>query len=269
MGLAMTAVAAGCGGDGGGGTDEDVGGAAPTTAAVSTAPPTTATGTGPRTDLTLRIADVRLENSEESDNGVRILLPNGVATASVTLTGLPSPNRVISVCQARELERRLSTAVCRQPASGESTTVTLGADASGIEIVQAGLSSSGPEGNTTTLGEVTIRYAASSREVDVRMSQIASGESGARPSFSLTPAGTSGAYRATLTWTVIQVFGGTPSNAQVEVVQGGNVVNSAQGGGLQVQLNGNVPPPVADAAVRVQNIGTSALVNPKLDLLLP
>jgi hypothetical protein len=267
MVLAMTVVAAACGGDGGG-ADDDVGAGVSTTT-PSSAPSTTAAATGPRTDLTLRITDLRLENSEESDNGVRILLPDGVTTASVTLAGLPSPNRVISVCQARELDRRLSTAVCRQPASGEAVTVALGAEASGVEIVQAGLSSSGPEGNATTLGDVTIRYAASSREVDVRLSQIPAGEAGARPSFSLTPAGTTGAYRAALTWTVIQVFGGTPSNAQLELVRGGNVVDSAQSGGLQVQLNGTMTPPGGDAAVRVQNVGPSALVGPKLDMLLP
>lgn len=270
MVLAMSVVAAACGDDGGGGGDQDIAGATTTTAAGTSVPvPSTAGGTTvPPTNLTLRVTDVRLLNSEESDNGVRILLPPGVATASVTITGLPSPNRVISVCQANDLDRRMSTAACRMPASGEAVNVTLGSAASGVEIVQAGVSSAGAAGNTTALEEVTIRYAASSREVNVRLSQIAAGESGSRPSFGLTPAGSTGEYRANLTWTVIQVFGGSPSNALVELVQGGNVANKADGGGLQVQLTGTVTPP-GEAAIRVQNIGSSAMVSPKLALLLP
>ena len=266
--LAMAAAAVGCGGDGGGGDDDlaaPPGTAAPTT---TVAVPSTAAGTTVApTDLTLRIADVRLVNSDESDNAVRILLPAGVASASVTLTNLPSPNRVISVCQARDLDRRLSTAACRMPASGEAVNVALGAVATGVEIVQAAVSSSGPAGNTTTLDEITLRYAAPSRDVNVRMPQIAAGESGGRPTFALTPRGTTGAYRATLTWTVIQVFGGTPTNAQVELLQGGSSVNRAEGGGLEVKLDGTVP--AGEATIRVSNIGSSAMVGPKLSLLLP
>ena len=269
--VALMAFAAACGGDGGGDAEEDIGAAAPTTAPATTLPtPSTAPGTTlPPTALTLRITDVRLVNSEESDNGVRILLPAGVPTALVTVTGLPSPNRVISVCQANDLDRRLSTAACRMPASGEAVNVTLGSVASGVEIVQIGVSSSGPAGNTTALGEITIRYSAGSREVNARLAQIASGESGGRPTFALTPAGTGGAYQARLTWTVIQVFGGSASNAQLELVQDGNVTNRAEGGGLDVRLTGNAGGSAGDAAIRVQNAGSSALVGPKLALQLP
>ena len=264
----LVALAAACGGDGGGDADEDIGAAAPSTAPATTLPTASTATTLAPTALTLRITDVRLVNSEESDNGVRILLPAGVPTASVTITGLPSPNRVISVCQANDLDRRLSTAACRMPAGGEAVNVTLGSVASGVEIVQAGVSSSGPAGNTTTLGEITIRYSAASREVNARLAQIASGESGGRPTFALTPAGAGGAYQARLTWTVIQVFGGSPSNAQLELVQDGNVTNRAEGGGLDVRLSGNAAAS-GDAAIRVQNAGSSSLVSPKLALQLP
>ncbi len=268
MVLALALVAASCGGD----ADEDVAAVtttiAPVPATTATVPTTVGGTTVAATPLTLRITDIRLLNSEESDNAVRILLPAGVASASVTVAGLPSPNRVISVCQADDLDRRLTTAACRMPASGEAVNVALGSAAKGVEIVQAGVSSSGPEGNTTTLGEVTIRYTASSRDVSVRLSQIAGGDSGAKPTFALTPTGTTGAYQARLTWTVIQVFGGTPSSALVELVQGGNVANKAEGGGLNVQLNGTLSPP-GEATIRVQNAGSSALVAPKLALTLP
>lgn len=265
----VAALAAGCGDDGG---DGDDGGATASTVTPPTVPapaPSTTAATAAPTSLTLRMTDVQLVNSEESDNGLRVLLPAGVATASVTLAGLPSPNRVISVCQARDLERRLTTAVCRTPASGEAVAVALGDAASGVEIVQVGVSSAGPAGNSTVLGEVTIRYAASSRELSARLPQIAAGGSGGRPLFSLTPPGASGSYRATLTWTVIQVFGGSPSSGLLELVRGDSVLNRAEGGGLDVRLSGEVPAPVGDAAIRAQNVGSSAMVSPKLTLLLP
>lgn len=264
--MVMTGVASACGG--GGSTDTTAGGPTSTTAAATTVPvPTTsAVPTGPLADLTLRIADVRVVNSEEADNGMRILLPAGVATASVTLTGVPSPNQVISVCQANNLDSRLIGAACRTPASGEAVTVNLGAVASGVEIIQVGVSGTGPAANSTALDAVTIRYSASSREVNARLAQIAAGE---HPSFALTPAGTDGAYRATLSWTVIQVFGGTVTNGQLQLLQGGTAANQAQGGPAGVQLDGKVPPPIGDVAIRVQNTGDGAMVTPKLGLLLP
>jgi len=270
MFLTLAAAAAGCGG--GGGTDENVQGppdSTPATAATTVPVPSTSAGTTvPGTNLSLRMTDLRLLNSEESDNGLRVLLPAGVTSASVTVMGLPSPNRVISVCQASELDRRLSTAACRMPANGEAVTLPLGSAASGVEIIQVGVSGSGPAASTTSLDEVTIKYTASSREVNVRLPQIASGEAGGRPTFALAPASPNGNYRATLTWSVIQVFGGTSSNAQVELVQGGSAANKAEGGGLDVRLNGTLSPP-GEGAIRVGNIGSGAMVSPKLALLLP
>lgn len=267
MAMAMTALAAACGGDSGGGS---AGSQSTTTGVATTAPSTTTGSTAPATNLTLRITDVRLVNSEESDSGMRVLLPAGVTTASVTLTGLPTPNQVISVCQARQLESRFNGATCRSPANGEAVTVALGAAASGVEVVQVGTVGAGPAGNSAVLDEVTIRYAASSRELSVRLPQIAAGDGGGggRPTFSLTPPGADGAYRATLTWMVIPVFGGNPTNGQIELLQGGAPTNQAQGGG-EVRLSGNVAPPVANVALRVQNLGGSSLVAPKLALLLP
>ena len=267
--LAMTVVAAGCGG-GGGGTDDSLdGGSTATTAGASTVPvATTAPGTTlPSASLTLRLNEVRLVNSEESDSGMRILLPAGVASAAVTLTGLPTPNQVISVCQARELDNRMTGAFCRTPANGEVVTVPLGTAASGVELVQVGSAGPGPAGNSALLDEVNIRYAASSRELSVRLPQIAA-ENGGRPTFRLTPASADGAYRAALSWTSIPVFGGNVTSGRIELLQGGNVTNQAQGG-ADTRLTGNVPPPIGDAAIRVSNSGGGALVSPKLTLLLP
>jgi hypothetical protein len=265
-GVILLAAAAACGG--GGGSGVDAGGPTTTAAAATTVPvPSTAGGTTvPPTNLALKVTDVHLVNSEESDNGMRILLPAGATSASVTLTGLPSPNQVISVCQARDLDSRLTGAACRAPADGEAVNVTLGAAASGVEIVQVGVTGSGPGGNTAKLDSVVIRYAASSRELNVRLPQIAAGE---QPTFALTPAGADGAYRAALTWTVIAVFGGTPSSGQVQLLQNGGVASQAQGGAAGVNLNGTVPPPAGDLAIRLRNTGEAALVTPKLAALLP
>lgn len=267
--VVLALAAAGCGSDGGG--DPAGEGASPTTVPATTAPvPSTAGGTTvPPTNLTLRITDVRLVNSEESDSGMRVLLPAGVTTASVTITGLPSPNQVVSVCQAQELDRRFSGAACRRPASGEAVNVALGSAASGVEVVQVGVTGAGAAGNTLELEEVTIRYAASSREVNARLPQIAAGESGGRPAFGLTPASADGTYRATLTWTVIPVFGGTSASGQLELLEGGNATGQAQSGAGQAQLTGKVSTPGRDAAIRVQNTGSAALVTPKLNALLP
>jgi hypothetical protein len=67
---------------------------------------------------------------------------------------------------------------------------------------------------------------------------------------------------------VIGVFGGAPSSGQLELLQGGAVINQAQGG-ADVRLNGNVPPPAGDVAIRVRNPGAAALVSPKLTVVLP
>lgn len=264
----MSVALAGCGG--GGNDDGGDGAQTTTTAGATTVPVLTTVGaaSGPATELTLRVTDVRLVNSEESDNGVRILLPAGVATASVTLSGLPTPNRVISVCQARELDRRQSGAACRNPTNGEAVTVTLGTAASGVEIVQLGTVNAGPEGNSAALEEIVVRYTAPSREVNVRLAQIAGGDTGGRPTFTLSPAGTTGNYRAKLSWTSIPVFGGTPPSAQVELLRDGTPTQT-QAAGANAEISGTISPPGGNLAVRVQNTGTAALVAPKLELLLP
>jgi hypothetical protein len=266
--LVMTAIAAGCGGSGGDDTETDVEPAPERPPLSTSAVPTTSGGTTiPATNLTLRLADVRVANSEESDSGMRVLLPAGVATASVTVNGLPSPNRVISVCQAKELDRRLSGAACRTPANGEAVTVTLGSAATGVEIAQVGVTGSGPEGNITTLSEITIRYAASSREVSLRLQEVAGSEEGGRPTIAMTPAG-SGTYRAQLNWKIIPVFGGTDSRGRLELLQGGNVTNQVEGANTQAQLTGTAPAG-ADIAIRIRNVGTAAMVTPQLTATFP
>lgn len=267
--MVIAAVAGACGGSGTDETETDVE-PAPERPPLSTSlVPTTSGGTTvPATNLTLRLTDVRILNSEESDSGMRVMLPAGVATASVTINGLPSPNRVISVCQARELDRRFSGGACRTPANGEAVTVTLGSAATGVEIAQVGVSGTGPEGNLTSLSDVTIRYAASSREVSLRLQEIAGDAAGGQPTFTMTPAG-SGAYRAQLNWRIIPVFGGADSRGRLELLQGGAVTSQSDAASAQAEFNGTAPAGAGDLAIRVRNVGTAAMVAPQLTASFP
>ncbi|MEW6154016.1 MAG: hypothetical protein AB1673_08530 [Actinomycetota bacterium] len=259
---AISLATAACGGGGGGD--------ASATSTTTTAAPTTTTAapTGPVTELTLRVTEVRLINSEDSDSGMRVLLPPGVPSASVTLAGLPSPNRVISVCQARELAARMLGATCRMPQNGEAVTIELGQAASGIEIAQVGVVGPGPEGNSAAIEQLTVRYSAGSREVSVRLPQIAAGEGAGRPTFAMTPAATTGEFQAALSWVAIPQFGGTVSAGQLELLRDGEPVQT-ESSAADTRMSGTVAPPGAAAAIRVQNSGSTALVTPTVTLLLP
>jgi hypothetical protein len=261
--LVMTVAAAGCGSGGGSGSAN---GPDSASVASTTTPPTSATATGPATNFTLRITNVHLLNSEETDNALRVQLPGGVTTASVTLAGLPSPNQVISVCQAATLDQKLPAATCRNPTNGQAVSVPLGPATPVVEIDQVGVSGAGAQGNTTAIDQVTIEYTASSRQLNVRLPQVAANDVG--PAFALTPASTDGRYQASLSWTVILTFGGAAATGQLELVQGGTVTNQASAG-ADVKLTGNVPPPVGDVAIRVRNPGAAALVAPHLTMTLP
>lgn len=263
----VIALAAGaCGSDSGSGSDDlDSSQAATTTVPLPTTVPGT---TVPPTNLTLRITDLRLVISEETNRGVRVLLPAGVASASVTLSDIASPNRVVSICQTQDLNAVMSAAACRTPAANEPVTVALGSAARGVEIIHVATPTAGPANNTVTVKEVQISYAASSREVNVRLPQIDAGEAAGRPTFGLTPPSPDGKYRATFAWQVIQTFGGTPSQGQLEVVRGGAPVAQGQGS-PEVQMNGTAPAPATDLAIRASNLGTSLLLSPVLNLLLP
>lgn len=262
----LMALAAGACGSGKGSGSETVG-----TPAASTTTPVASTAGGttvPPTNLTLRITDLRLVISEETNRGVRVLLPAGVASAKVTLPDIPAPNRAISVCQTQDLNAVMSSATCRTPTGSDPVTVTLGAEARGVEIIHVSTPISGPTTSTFNLKEVDISYTASSREVNVRLPQIENGDAGGRPTFALTPAATDGAYRATFAWQVIQTFGGTPSLGQLELLSAGSAADHSQGS-PETRLNGTAPAPRTDLAIRATNLGTSVLINPTLNLLLP
>jgi hypothetical protein len=218
----------------------------------SAGPPTSAPPTTPAA-VTLSITDLRLINSEESDNALRILVESAAPELTVTVTGVPSPNRVILVCPANELARRTAPATgCVTPASGEAVKVPHGEANKGVEIVQVGVSGAGAAGNSTAIGEVTISYPATSRQVQFRLPPLPPGDAGRPPSFRMTPAG-AGAYQATAAFTPAV---GNQGEAELTLVTGSATTNQARGSGPS--LSGNLNPPV-EATIRLRNSGSVAL----------
>lgn len=232
-----------------------------TTSTTATAPATTTLpfpSTVPAGSVTLRATDVRLFNSEESDNAFRVLFESAASEVTVVLGGLPSPNRVVFVCPATELERRVPAAGCVTPADGERVKVPHRPDRRGVEVVQVGVAGTGAQGNSTTVGQIAITYPPSSREVRLRLPPLAPGDAGGAPSFTLSPAGP-GAYRATATWS-----GG--GNAEMTFTVGSNV--SRAEGPPGAQTTGSVSPPV-EGTVRIRNTSPSTLSGFTVTALFP
>ncbi len=239
---------------------------APTTSSLgppSSAPPVPTTAAGPPGVVTLLVTDLRLINSEESDNAFRVLIESAAPAVAVKVTGVPTPNLVVLVCPVDDLGRRSAPAAdCVTPASGETVQVPHRPAYRGVEIVQVGVSSGGPAGNSTAVSEIAIRYPATSREADFRLPALQEGESGSRPLLKMTPAG-SGAYSATATFTAA---GGGPGEAELTLVSDTANQNTARGPGPS--LSGNLIPP-AEAGFRIRNRGSTALLGTTLDVLFP
>jgi hypothetical protein len=238
---------------------------APATAAATTAPATsTSPTTAGATNLTLTVTNLRLVNSEESDNALRVLFASGAPDVTVTLgSGVPSPNQVIRVCPTAELDRRVPGAQCATPASGEAVRVPHGTMYRGVEVVQVGVAGSGPAANATTIGTITVTFSGTSREIRVRMPPLVQGESGGRPTFRLSPVGP-GAYRASATW---NPSGGVAGEAELALLSGTTTVTRAQGA-PGVEISGTLSPP-AEASIALRNSGSSTLLAPALTMLFP
>lgn len=204
--------------------------------------------------MTLTITELRLINSEESDNALRVLVESPVPELTVKVTGVPTPNRVILVCPSNDIQPRTAIpgSACVTPASGEAVRVPHGATYKGVEIVQVGVSGSGAAGNSTAISEITIGYPATSRQVQFRLPPLQQGEAGGRPAFRMTPVGP-GAYQATAAFTA--ALGG-PAEAELTLVAGSSTINTARGPGPS--LSGNLSPPV-EATLRLRNSGSVTL----------
>jgi hypothetical protein len=232
-----------------------------TTSSTTTVPPLTATTlTRPSPaggTVTLRATDVRLFNSEESDNAFRALVESPASELSVVLSGLPSPNRVVLVCPATELERRVGVPGCITPGSGEAVKVPHRPDRRGVEVVQVGVAGSGAAGNSIVVPQVAITFTPASREVRLRLPPLRPGEGG--PSFTLSPAGP-GTYRATANWTA------GAGAAELTFTAGTNVSRSEGSPGAQIM--GSVSPAV-EGTLAIRNTGSSTLSGVTATVLFP
>ena len=222
------------------------------------------------------MTDLRLVNSEESDNGFRVFLDaaSDALDVSVTVTGgVPSPNRTILVCPAVELENRVRAPGCAMPASGEAVKVPHLPNYRGIEVTQVGVTGSGPGARTTAIGEIAVTFPATTREVRMRLPVVAAGDAGGRPTFRMTPVGP-GTYRASAQWSP---SGGNSGEAELTLNTvtsntatsntATSTVSRAQGGPGTL-LTGNLSP-AGDATIRFRNTGSTALLRTVLTILFP
>lgn len=260
----MALAGAGCPSDGGspqpGGTTT-----APTSPPLTA--PTLTTRPGTTGDsVTLTITDLRLVNSEESDNGLRVFMDTAGAPPDVAVVltgGVPSPNRTIRVCPAVELETRVSAPGCATPASGEVVKVPHLPNYRGVEIVQVGVAAAGPGANSTAVGEIAITFPAATRQVRVRLPAVSAGDAGGRPAFKLTPPGP-GSYRASAQWAPTATGTG---EAELTLTTPTSTVSRAQGG-PGTSLTGNLSP-TGEAVIRFRNTGAAALTRVVLTVLFP
>lgn len=243
---------AGCTSSGNPAATSTSGPAVATTGASSSAPTTSQSGTGQSGMFTLRVRDLTLFNSEESDNGFRVLFTSPATPVTVTLQGaIPVPNRVIEVCAVTTLDTP-SRASCSMPSAGQAVRVVLPPGAQGVEINQVGVSASGAAGNRAQLAEVTIAWTGPSRAVEAQLPPV---EAGGGPSFAITPP--TGSQRAKATWT-------RGTSARLTVESASRVVATADGGpGLEIATQTGPP---AEALVRLRNTGDAPLIRTRLSL---
>lgn len=219
--------------------------------------PTLTTGPGPEAgEVTLVVSGLRLVNSEESDNGFRVFVASPSAQVAVVLDGMASPNRVVHVCPAVELERYVGAPGCTPPENGQTVNVRHQPDYRGLQVVQVGVQGPGEGGRSTVVGTIRATFTAASREVRFRLPPVAPGEV---VSFALGPPG-DGTYRATGTW---------PATGQGELVltSGSREISRAEGG-TGTSLTGNLSPP-APATVTFRNAGTAHLAGVVLTIGFP
>lgn len=226
--------------------------------------PTSSTTPPPGTAV-FTATGLRLVNSEDPDVAFRVLVDSTAPEVSVTLSGVPTPNVVIVVCPAAALDERVPAPGCVTPANGETVRLPHAPSYKGVEIQQLGIVATGPDPQSTSIGQLTLAYGAvATRNVRMRLPPLPPGDAQARPTFRLAPAG-SGTYRATVRWTGDEAGG--PGTAEAVLAAGAAAVSRAEGGPT-LDLAGNVSP-AAEATLAVRNTGASSLRGMTIDALFP
>lgn len=239
---------------------------APSTSAVPPATaPVPAGGTSGPDIVTLLAGNVRLFDAENADNGFRIAVDSAAAAVSIVLSGIPTPNRAIFVCPTAGLDQRAARSACTNPTDGEPSRLPFGSDSRGVEVVQLGAAGTGPTASSTPITTIALTFTPRSRQVGLRLPPLRAGTAGEPASFRLSPAGTTGAYRATATWA--SPTGAAPGRAMLSLLGAGPGTHSAEGG-PGVTLSGTLAAP-GDATIRLRNSGTTTLDGVTLTALFP
>ena len=220
----------------------------------ATEPPPAGGTSGP--DIaTLVAGNVRLFDSTVSDNAFRALVDSSAGDVSVVLFGVPTPNRTIFVCPAADLDHRAPAPSCTAPADGTPVRLPHAPAYQGVEVVQVGLTGTGPTANSYSVTNIAVTFTPASRDVRLRLPPLRSGPTAGQASFRMAPAGDgNGAYRATATWTPAA---GDPGRAELALLAGATVSAESAGGPgvtLSTRLSSST-----EAVVRVRNAGPSTL----------
>lgn len=282
--LSVVLLAAACGGGDGKRTAASTSTSATVaTTSTTTSPITTggaATTAAPGSAVKLHVYNVKLYNSEESDNGFRVQVDSPASKVTVVLKGgLPSSNHVVNVCAAKNIDTHGAAAKCAAPSDGEAVEVDHGAGLDAIEVIQVGVGNApAGSGDSVTINEVEISYVPADRSVKLRLPPIdvplgasVCKDNGCNPFFELTPF-MAGTVSATATWDgadngqLTLESGDIAAHGYAATGQPYNVVATASGG-PGISIHGT--PPASESAVAFRNTGATPLLAGVLTITWP
>jgi hypothetical protein len=182
--------------------------------------------------------NVTLWNSEEKDLGFRVIFDSEDPTVSVRLRGVPSDNKVVSVCPIRGLTKVSPGNTCVQPSNTERVDIRHATRFDGVEVLLLGTAPNG--GERLNLGQIQVMYngPATGAETTVKTPPILKPPNGkpcknntCNPTFQVSPANT-GRLRATTSFL-------GEGRAQLALESGEATVDSRQGAG-DLRVSGRI-----------------------------
>lgn len=244
-------------------------------------PPEESPSTSPKPKtrkVTFHAYNVTLQNSEESDQGLRILVDSPDTTIHVRLKGgVPSSNKVVSVCPVVDMNKLSPGSTCAFPSNGEKVEIPHGSKYLGAEVFLLGLAPDGT--NQITIDDIQVGYKAASGAVRVKTPPIAKSagasackDNACNPFFEMTP-------QLTGTLTAVATHEGN-GTAQLSILAGDVAAHSysATGtpyttidfmeGGFQLKVSGKIYS-AEEAALALQNTGTKWLGAAVIDITWP
>ena len=228
--------------------------------------------------VTFHAYNVTLQNSEESDQGLRILVDSPDPNIFVRLKGgVPSSNKVVSVCPIVDMKKLSPGSACVFPSNGEKVEIPHGSEYLGAEVFLLGLAPDGT--NQITIDDIQVGYKAASGAVRVKTPPIAKPVGGSackdnacNPFFEMVP-------QLTGTLTAVSTHEGN-GTAQLSILAGDVAAHgySATGtpyttidfmeGGFQLKVSGKIYA-AEEAALAFQNTGTKWLGAAVIEITWP